>query len=111
MNSGDLSHRIEVQAITKVPDGGGGFVNSWVALPGGPGFASIWPLKSEESLEGGRTIAAITHRVRIRYRRVFKSSWRIKDLFTGRYYSIITAPIDIGDNHQYLEMLCKEVTA
>ncbi len=111
MQSGDIKHRIEIQAITRVSDGGGGFVNTWVAIPGGTVYASIWPIKGEESLEGGRVTAAITHRVRIRFRRVFKSTWRIKDLFTGKYFSITTAPIDLGDNHQWLEFMAKETTA
>jgi SPP1 family predicted phage head-tail adaptor len=109
MQSGDLRHRIELQSQTRTPDGGGGFVVAWAVVH--TVYASIWPLKGEESLEGGRTIAAVTHRVRIRFRRGVKASMRIRDLFSGKYFSIITAPIDLGDRHEYLEMMVKETTA
>ncbi len=111
MQSGDLSHRIELQAQTRVPDGGGGFVTTWVAIPGFTNLAaSKWPISGKEQFEGGRTVAVASHRIRIRFRRDVKSSWRIKDLFTGKYFSIVTAPIDLGDQHQWIEFFVKEVT-
>jgi SPP1 family predicted phage head-tail adaptor len=108
VQSGDLRHRIELQAQTRTPDGGGGFTTTWSTVA--TVYASIWPLKGEESMEGGRVTAAITHRVRIRFRRGVKASWRIRDLFSGKYFSIVTAPVDLGDNHQWIELMCKEAT-
>lgn len=108
MQSGDLKHRIELQLPTKVPDGLGGQTVTWSTVH--TVYASIWPLKGTEALEGGRDVAVVTHRVRIRFRRGVKASMRIKDLFSGRYFSIVTAPIDLGDQHQWLEMMCKEAT-
>jgi SPP1 family predicted phage head-tail adaptor len=111
MQSGDLRHRITVEAQTKVSDGGGNPITTWIALPQLTNIAAAkWPLKSEEQFSGGRTVSIASYRIRIRYCRVFKSSWRIKDLFTGTYFSIVGAPVDLGDNHQFLELLCKEVT-
>ena len=111
MQSGDLSHRITVEMPTHTMDGGGSLVTVWIAVPGCTNLAaSKWPLKSSEQFEGGRTVSIASHRIRIRYRRIFKASWRIKDLFAGTYFSIIGAPVDLGDNHQWLELLCKEVT-
>lgn len=112
MQSGDLSHRITVEASTRVSDGGGGFVTTWIALPQLTNIAAAkWSIKGSEAFEGGRTVAIADYRFRIRYRRIFKAAWRIKDLFTGRYMSIVSTPIDVGNSHQYLEFLCKEVTA
>jgi SPP1 family predicted phage head-tail adaptor len=108
MQSGTLRHRLQVEAITKVSDGLGGFVNLYVTIFICDG--SVWGVKGETQLEGGRLTAAVTHKIRIRYRRIFKSSWRIKDLFSGKYYSIMTAPIDLGDEHKWLEFLVKELT-
>ncbi len=112
MQSGDLSHRIELQAQTRTPDGGGGWIVVWTAVPG---FTSLpcskWPIKGEEQFEGGRTVSIASHRIRIRFRRGVKASWRVRDLFTGTYFSIVGAPIDLGDNHQFLEFMAKEVTA
>lgn len=111
MQSGDLSHRITVEAQTKVSDGGGSFTTVWIALPQLTNIACAkWSLKSAEAYEGGRVIAVADYKIRIRYRRIFKAAWRIKDLFTGRYMSIVSTPIDVGNSHQYLEFLAKEVT-
>ena len=114
MQSGDLKHRIEWQVQTKVLDGIGGFTVTWIAVPGidttHPN-AAIWGVKGNEQLEGGRTVAVMTKRVRIRWRRIFNTLWRGKDLchFNGKYLSIVTAPVDLGDEHKWLELYCKEV--
>lgn len=115
MRSGDLRHRIEWQTQTRTPDGGGGFNNTWIAVPGFDTTipnAAIWDISGAKQFEGGRTIAIATKRVRIRYRRGFSASWRGKDLchFFGKYLQIVMAPIDVGDKHQWLELMCKEVT-
>jgi head-tail adaptor len=110
MQSGDLRHRISVEAQTRVSDGGGGFNTVWIALPQLTNIAaSKWPVKGSEAFEGGRTVAIADYRMRIRYRRIFKSSWRIKDLFTGKYMSIVSTPLDLNDDHQWLEFMTKEV--
>lgn len=111
MQSGNLNHRITIEAPAKVSDGGGSFTTAWVALPQLTNIAaSKWSIKSTEAFEGGRTVAIADYRFRIHYRRVFKAAWRIKDLYTGKYMSIVSNPIDVGDSHQYLEFLTKEVT-
>lgn len=116
MQSGDLKHRIEWQTQTRVSDGGGGFVTTWVAVPGIDTThrnASIWDIKGTEQFEGGRTVAVATKRVRIRYRRVFSAAWRGKDIchFNGKYLSIVAGPIRVGDGDVWLEMMCKEVAS
>jgi head-tail adaptor len=111
MQSGDLRHRITVEAQTRVSDGGGSFTTVWTPLPGLTNIAaSKWPVKGLESVEGGRVVAVADYRMRIRYRRTFKAAWRIKDLFTGTYMSIVTKPVDLNDDHQWLEFYVKEAT-
>ena len=111
MQSGDLSHRISIEASTRVSDGGGSFTTIWVAVPGLTNHpAAKWSMKTAEVYEGGRTVAIADYRIRIRYRRTFKASWRVRDLFTGKYMSIVSSPIDVGNSHQFLEFLAKEVT-
>jgi SPP1 family predicted phage head-tail adaptor len=107
MQSGSLRHRLQCEAITKTFDGVG-YVNSYTIVC--TVYGSVWGVKGETQLEGGRLTAAVTHKIRIRYRRIFKTSWRIKDLFSGKYYAIMTAPIDLGDEHKYYEFLVKELT-
>jgi head-tail adaptor len=112
MQSGDLKSRITVEAQTKVSDGGGSFTTVWIALPQFTNiFSSKWGVKGSEAFEGGRTVAIADYRRRIHFRRIFKSTWRIHDLFTGAYESIVTKPIDLNDDHQWLEFYTKEVTA
>lgn len=114
MRSGDLRHRIEWQVQTRKPDGGGGFAITWIPVPGIDATmpnAAIWDIKGEKQFEGGRTVAIATKRIRIRYRRGFSAAWRGKDLchFFGQYLQIVTTPMDIGDKHQWLECMVKEV--
>lgn len=114
MQSGDLRHFVEWQVKTKVPDGGGGTVDTWIAVPGlntSIRNAAIWDIKGAEQFEGGRTVAVATKRVRIRWRRVFSAAWRGKDLchFNGKYLSIVAGPIRVTDGDVWLELLCKEV--
>jgi head-tail adaptor len=112
MQSGDLRHRFTWEAQTRTPDGGGGFVVTWIPVPGCTNLAaSKWPVRGNEAFEGGRTVAIADYRIRIRYRRVFKSSWRGHDLFTGAYVNIMTKPLDLNDDHQWLEFMVKEVSA
>lgn len=108
MQSGALSHRLQCEAITRVSDGLGGYTNSYSTVC--TVWGSVWGIKGDTQLEGGRATAAITHRIRVRYRRIFKTTWRIKDLFSGKYFTIVTAPIDLGDEHKWLEFSAKEVS-
>ncbi len=111
MQSGDLNHRITIEAQTRIPDGGGSFTIIWASVPGCTNIAaSKWPVKGSEAFEGGRTVAIADYRMRIRYRVPFKSSWRVKDLFTGKYMSIVSTPLDLNDDHRWLEFMVKEVT-
>lgn len=106
MQSGDLKHRIQCEAQTRASNSMGGSTVTWTTIF--TGHCALWPLKGMETFEGGRSVAVATHRLRIRYRKPFKATWRFKELFTDKYYSIVTEPIDMGDRHQWLEMMVKE---
>jgi len=109
MQSGDLRHRLRFQAETRADDGFGNSTASWTNVTPVL-YGALWPLKGTELIEGGRTIAVATHRLRIRFRRPFSAQWRVRDLFKEVYFSIVTAPIDLYDKHTYLEMLVKETS-
>jgi SPP1 family predicted phage head-tail adaptor len=105
LDAGTLNKQIIFQYQTKVSDGMGGWVVSWVDV-GSPVFAAIWPLSASETVKSMQPLGTITHRVRVRYRSVLKSTWRIR--YGDRYFNIVGPPIDPQMAHEYLDILCKE---
>lgn len=103
MAIGDLNKRITLQAPTKVSDSMGGFVNSYSDMA--TVYAAIWPVSASDTIQANATVMVISHRIRIRYRSVLKTSWRIK--FGNRYFTIvsITCP---NEAREWLDIMCKE---
>jgi SPP1 family predicted phage head-tail adaptor len=99
----ELNKRITIEAPTKVPDGGGGFTNTFTAIA--TVWAAVWPTSANEITAANATTMVVSHRIRIRWRSVMRSSWRIK--FESRYFSIvgITSP---NEAREWLDLLCKE---
>lgn len=104
MRSGELKNSIELQAQVRTPDGLGGFTTSWLTVA--TVWAAIWPLKGQESIEGGRTVAAITHQIRIRYRRGVSAAMRIK--FGNKYFSIQSV-INPQTDFKALDLMAREM--
>ena len=104
MRAGDLKNSIEIQAQTRTPDGGGGFSTGWLTIC--TVQAGIWPLKGLEQFEGGRTVATVTHQIRLRYRNGVKPSYRIK--FGGKYFNIVSI-INPNTDFKALDLMAKEV--
>ncbi len=99
----DLNKRVIWQYQTKISDGMGGSTVTWVNAC--PTWAAIWPISANEIIAANAVSMVISHRIRIRYRSVFKSSWRGK--FGNRYFSIvgITNP---NESNEWLDVMCKE---
>jgi SPP1 family predicted phage head-tail adaptor len=104
MRIADLNKRFELQAPTKVSDGRGGSTTTYATAA--TVWGALWPLRGDELIEGMKLTATITHRIRIRYRTDIKASWRIK--LGNRYFSISAAPINMGEENKYLEIMVKE---
>jgi len=105
MRIGSLDKFINFEAETRVSDGMGGYVTSFSTVATNVA-AAIWPVSAKESVKNMENIGIITHQIRIRFRRVLRSSWRIS--WAGRYFAIVAPPIDPEMNHRYLDILCKE---
>lgn len=103
MPIGDLNKRIELQYSTKVSDGMGGFSTTFVTAA--TVFCAIWPISALEQVQAMATTMTISHRIRIRYRSVLKSFWRIK--FGTRYFSIVSI-LNPSERNEWLDLLCKE---
>jgi len=106
MNIGDLKKRITLQYSTRVSDGGGGSTVTW--NEGATIYAAIWPMSANEQVQAMQTAMTVTHRIRVRYRRDIKASWRIA--YAGRYFNIVSI-IDPNMAHKFLDILVKEGAA
>jgi SPP1 family predicted phage head-tail adaptor len=100
---GDLNKRITIQAPTKASDGMGGFTVTWSDI--GTVYGAVWPVSAKERIQNSAISTTISHRIRIRYRRVFRTGWRI--LYRGRYFNIVSI-IDPNEAHEWLDILCEE---
>ena len=105
MRIGDLDKFIDLQAETRVGDGQGGFTTNFTTVATNVACA-IWPKSARDTVKDAQNIGIITHQIRIRFRRVLRSSWRIS--WAGRYFAIVDPPIDPEMNHQWLDLMCKE---
>jgi SPP1 family predicted phage head-tail adaptor len=105
MRIGDLRHIISLQHQTKTPDGIGGFTTTWTDAATGI-FAAIWPVSAKEQVQSEQMTMTVTHRIRMRYRRVLKPDWRAK--YGNRYFSIVSI-INQNEKNKMLELLCREV--
>jgi len=68
-------------------------------------WCAIWPVSANEVVQANATTMVCSHRVRQRYRSVFKSSWRGK--FGNRYFSIVSV-INPNEKNEWLDLMCKE---
>jgi len=101
---GDLNKRIDIIATTKVGDGMGGFSETDTTVASSIP-AAIWPTSAKDMTVMNTTTMVISHRVRVRYRSVLRSSWRLK--FGNRYFAIVSI-IDPNEEHKFLDLMCKE---
>ena len=101
---GDLNKRIDIIATTKVGDGMGGFSETDTTVASSIP-AAIWPTSAKDITAMNTTTMVISHRVRVRYRSVLRSSWRLK--FGNRYFAIVSI-IDPNEEHKFLDLMCKE---
>ena len=101
---GDLNKRIDLIATTKVGDGMGGITETDITVASSIP-AAIWPTSAKDITAMNTTTMVISHRVRIRYRSVLRSSWRLK--FGGRYFAIVSI-IDTNEEHKFLDLMCRE---
>jgi SPP1 family predicted phage head-tail adaptor len=102
---GDLDRRITLQTPTRVPDGGGGFVDTWKDI------ATVWAKKtthrSDEAVQAMAETGKATHNFRIRYRTDIKASWRIKE--SGKYMALIGPPIEVV-RREWMDITVREAT-
>ena len=104
MPIGDLNKRVTIQYVTKASDGMGGTTDTW--NDGDTIWAAIWPTSVTQTIASAQPLGTITHRMRIRYRSNFKSTWRLK--FGNRIFDIVGPAINPNEKNEYLDLMCKE---
>lgn len=106
MRTGDLRHKITFEQPVRVADEMGGFDLTWQTYC--ECWAAIWPVKADERNEGDKQSGMITHRVRVRFRRGLRADMRIR--FGSKFFSVCSEPSDMGMSHEFIEILCREVS-
>jgi SPP1 family predicted phage head-tail adaptor len=105
MRAGNLRHVIDIEDATGVPDGMGGFTDTYSAKYSGL-RAGIWPTNAKERVENLKMGMSISHKIRIRYRSGIRSDMRVK--FGTRYFNIISI-INRDERNELIDMIADEV--
>lgn len=99
---GELDQRIQLQSVTKVRDGGGGFTETWAT------YATVWAkirtMTGREREAAQRIEAHANYLLVIRYRSDVKTTHRIQ--WRGRVFNI-RFPKTAGPRTSWLEMECE----
>jgi len=103
MRSGELRHRVTIQAKSITQNGFGEPVETWSDVA--TVWASVQPLAGREYFQAQQIKADITLRIRMRYRSGIQPAMRL--LFESRVFEI-QAVIDPDERHRELELLCAE---
>lgn len=104
IRAGELSKTIDIQAPGKTSDGMGGMTTVWTTLAANV-YAAIWPVSASEMVQANAASMVLSHRIRIRYRSIFKAAWRLK--YGDRYFNIVSI-INPNEANEYLDLMCKE---
>lgn len=100
----DLNKRISILSNAKVPDGMGGTTSATLTIVPRL-WAAIWPVSAKEMTNSQSPSMIITHRIRIRYRKVMRSNWIIQ--YGNRKFNIVGV-VDPNESHEWLDIMCKE---
>lgn len=102
----DLRRRLVMEAASDAPDGAGGGVRTW--QPVDSVFAEVEPRRRRESVDDGRRVGLVTHRIVLRFRTDVAGDVRFVD-GTTRYRVLAVEPHDA--RRRFLECLCEEEQA
>lgn len=104
MRIGRLRHRVQLQKLVAVDDGGGGVEEDWVDVA--TVWAAVEPVRGRERLEAMQLEAAVDHRVVIRYRPDIDGR-NMRALHRGRAFHV-EAVVNPDERSRWLELMCEE---
>ncbi len=103
MRAGALRHRVILESMTKLDDGGGGVSVIWEQVA--PLWVAIKPLSGRERLAAGQYASRLSHEITLRYRTLALPEMRFRK---GSRIFEITAVINVDEKSQWLRALCAE---
>ncbi len=101
---GAMRHRLVLEQPTRLGDGGGGAVESWVATA--EVWAAVTPQAGSEHVAAEAVEGRITHVIDLRYRPGLAPAMRLR--FGTRLFEILGV-VDIGERRRRLRCHCREV--
>ena len=104
MKIGSLNKLVSIIGTTKAPDGMGGFTETDTTIASNV-YAAIWPVQGSELVQSMQTDMVISHRIRIRYRKLMRPDWRIQ--FGARKFNI-TSIVNPNEENRWTDLYCKE---
>lgn len=104
--AGQLDQRVTIQHRSRVKDGGGGSVETWVPLA--TVWAEQWPVGGRERAEAHQVQAAATVRFRVRRRADLTTDMRVT--WNGRAYNVRHVA-DAGAREPFMVLDCESGVA
>jgi SPP1 family predicted phage head-tail adaptor len=100
---GALRHRVTLESVVRLADGGGGAHVSWV--PVAEIWAGITPVTGSEVVAGEAVAGRVSHEVVIRHRGGVEPAMRFR--YGARLFEI-AAVMDRDERRRLLRCLCRE---
>jgi SPP1 family predicted phage head-tail adaptor len=100
---GELRHRLTLEELQRVGDGGGGFDEEWVTVA--TLSADLRPIGASEGVESDRLAGRVTHEVALRYRAGVVPAMRFRK--GTRIFQIVSV-INVDERNRWLKCLCEE---
>lgn len=103
---GALRRRIRVETPSDVADGAGGFTRTWTKLM--DVFGAIDARRRRESVDDGRQVGVVTHRITVRQQDALSGTVRF--VADGVTYHVLAAE-DADPQRRFLHFWCEEEQA
>lgn len=103
VNPGELRTELALEQMSPVPDGAGGFVESWTDIA--TLFARLEPVAARDRFGADQTLEEVTHRVTMRHRTDVVSGMRLT--WGTRRFLVLTVH-DPDETGRYLVLRTRE---
>ena len=100
---GQLRQRLVLESPVRIPDGGGGAIESWLTVA--EIWASLTPATGAESVPAEAIAGHVSHVVVMRHRSDVVPAMRLR---SGTRLFEITAILDADGRRRHLKCLCRE---
>ena len=101
--AGERRHYLTVEVPKKIPNGRGGFEDTWT--PRLRVWAKISPVSARERIESSKPAMDVSHNIIIPYVDGFKPEWRLTK--RSRVFEVVSI-LNTGERDEDLQVLCKE---